>query len=206
MNTTMSSIKIAILCLILGVVGCGIQNGAPISSQPGTPELTTTLTMEKNLVFESVKDEFALDYPLDWTVSGDGLFWVYPSEADFPQDHSSVLTEVKFMMFTNVPYAGRSSRRWKIPQPAHEVMQWEIKSNSSAEIVEPVRAVSINGRDAATALVAYEQGTFYRYSIALRISDDKILHLFTRGPASRSEEMQNVLNAIALNIRPLTGE
>lgn len=113
------------------------------------------------------------------------------------------------MIFTNVPYSGRNSRRWKIPQPAHEVLQWEINESSST-VVEPVQAVSINGRDAATVLLAYKNKkgtlTLYQYSIALRISDDKVVHLVIDGPASRSEEMQNVLNAIALNIRPLDGE
>lgn len=206
MNSTMLSIKMVFVCLILGLVGCNLQSGAPISSQPSTPELTTNLIVEKNLVFERVEDEFALDYPIDWTVSGDGLFWVHPSEAYFTQDYSSVLTEVRFNMFTNTPYSGQSSRRWRIPQPAHEVLQWEINLNSSAEVVEPVRTVSINGRDAATALLAYEKSTLYQYSITLRISDDRVLHLFAQGPASRSEEMQNVLNAIALNIRPLNEE
>ena len=210
MNVAMQLTKIIILlCLIVGLIGCGVQNGAPISSQLGTPELTTTLIMEKNLVFESVEDEIALDYPFDWTVSGDSLFWVDPNEADLPQDHSSVLTEVRVMIFTNVPYSGRNSRRWKIPQPAHEVLQWEINESSST-VVEPVQAVSINGRDAATVLLAYKNKkgtlTLYQYSIALRISDDKVVHLVIDGPASRSEEMQNVLNAIALNIRPLDGE
>lgn len=199
-------VKLIFVCLILGLVGCAGQSIAPTSSQPSTPELTTSLIMEKTLEFKSVEDGFALDYPADWTVKGEGLFWVKPSEIDFHQDYSSVLTEVTFTLHTSDPYTGHNSRRWRIPQTASENLQWQVNLDTSIEVVEPVRAVSINERDAATVLLSYEKGMLYQYGITLRIAEDKMLELLAQGPSNRSEEMRNVLNAIALNIRPLDEE
>ncbi len=183
------------------LAGCINNVGAPIASQPSTPRLTTEFLLEKNLEFQSIESGFVLDYPADWTVEGEGLIWVKPSETDFSQDHSSVLTEVTFTLFTKSPYTGYASAKRRIPQPASEVAQDILNTRKHTQIVMPVEAVDINGRDGAFYLLAPD--TRHHYSIILRIADDKVVVLDALGPANRSEEMQNILNAIALNIRPL---
>jgi hypothetical protein len=196
------SLFIVHLFLFLGLTGCAGSVGAPIDSQPGTPKLTTEFVMKKELQFRSVENGFLLDYPADWVVEGEGLIWVTPSETDFPQDHSSVLTEATFTLFTKSPYAGYTSSRRRIPQPASEVAQDIANTMKESPVIMPVESVDINGRDGAIYLLAPD--TRYHYSIVLRVADDKVAVLDALGPSSRSEEMQNILNAIALNIRPLS--
>ncbi|MBP6470400.1 MAG: hypothetical protein KBE23_12445 [Chloroflexi bacterium] len=196
--------SLMLVCLLLSLVGCTGNVGAPITSQPDTPELTTEFVMEKDLEFRSIKNGFVLEYPADWEVAGENMIWVEPSEADFPQDHRSILTEVDFSLFTRGPYVGNFSRKWRIPQSAREVAQVIVGTRDYPEVIQPVKAVSINGFDGATSLMAVETRIpLHRYGIVLRIASDKVIVLGTDGPASRSEEMQNILNAIALNIRPI---
>jgi hypothetical protein len=194
------------LCfLITSLAGCVGNVGAPVASEPDIPELTTEFVMEKDLEFQSIENGFVLKYPADWVVEGEGMVWVKPSEADFPQDHRSILTEVDFSLFTRGPYAGNFSRKWRVPQSASEVAQVIVDTMDEHEVIQPVKAVSINGFDGATYLMAVETRIpLHRYGIVLRIASDKVVVLGTDGPASRSEEMQNILNAIALNIRPLS--
>ncbi len=192
-----------IVCfLITSLAGCRGSVGAPIASQLNAPGLTTEFVMEKDLEFQSIEHGFVLDYPADWEVVGENLVWVEPSESDLIQNHRSVLTEVTFTLYTMGPYSGNQSRRWQVPQPAIIVAQDIANTMKETQIIMPVKAVDINGRDGASFLLAPD--TRHHYVIVLRIADDKVLVMGALGPASRSEEMQNILNAIALNIRPLS--
>lgn len=189
--------------LILTLAGCAGSIGAPIASQPGTPKITTEFVLENDLEFRSVEDGFMLGYPEDWTVEKYTAIWITPSEADFLQDHSSVLTEATFTLLTKSPYVGNISRRRRIPQSASRVAQDIANVTVEWQDVISVKAVDINGRDGAIYLKAPED-TIHSYSIILRITLDKVVVLNALGPASRSEEMQDILNAIALNIQPLS--
>jgi len=196
--------SLMLVCLLLSLVACAGNVGAPITSQPDTPELTTEFVMEKDLEFRSIENGFVLEYPADWEVAGENMIWVEPSEADFPQDHRSILTEVDFSLFKMGPYTGNFSRKWRIPQSAREVAQVIVDTRDEPEVIQPVKAVSINGFDGATSLLAVQARiSLHSYEIVLRIADDKVIVMHALGPASRSEEMQNILNAIALNIRPI---
>jgi hypothetical protein len=84
------------------------------------------------------------------------------------------------------------------------VAQDIVNTREVPQIVMPVKSVDINGRDGVIYLLAPD--TRHRYSIILRIADDKVIVLGALGPVSRSEEMQGILNAIALNIQPLSEE
>lgn len=192
-----------ILCfLITSLAGCVESVGAPVASQPDIPELTTEFVMEEDLEFRSIENGFVLDYPADWAVVGENLVWVEPNETDLVQNHRSVLTEVTFTLYTMDPYSGNISRRWRVSQPASAVAQDIANTMKETQVIMPVKAVDINGRDGASFLLAPD--TRHHYVIVLRIADDKVLVMGALGPASRNEEMQNILNAIALNIRPLS--
>ena len=193
--------SLMLVCLLLSLVGCAGNVGAPITSHPDTPELTTEFVMEKGLEFRSIKNGFVLEYPADWKVAEENMIWVEPSETDLVQNHRSILTEVTFMLHTMGPYSGNFSRRWRVPQPASAVAEDIANTMKWTQVVMPVEAVDINGRDGASFLMAPDKR--HHYVIVLRIADDKMLVMGALGPASRSEEMQNILNAIALNIRPI---
>ncbi len=191
------------MCLFVGLVGCIGSVGAPIVSQSGNPKLTTEFVLEQETEFSSTDDGFIFSYPGDWIVQKHTTIWVTPSEVDFPQDLSSIPNEATFTIFTKSPYTGHISRKWRIPQSASSVAQDIANVTKEWQIIKPVEAVDINGRDGAVFLQAPDDTT-HLYSIVLRISEDKVVVLGALGPASRSEEMQNILNAIALNIRPLS--
>jgi len=73
-----------------------------------------------------------------------------------------------------------------------------------SQVIMPVESVDINGHDSAAFLLTPD--TRHHYAIILRIADDKVVVLDALGPASRSGEMQDILNVIALNIQPLSEE
>ena len=188
--------------LFTGLAGCFRSVGAPIVSPSDNPKLTTEFVLVKATEFRSIEDGFIFSHPEDWIVQKHTVVWVTPSEIDFPQDTSAIPTEATFTLFTKSPYTGRISRKWRIPQSASSVAQDIANVTQEWQIIKPVEAVDINGWDGAVYLQAPDDTT-HLYSIILRIADDKVVVLGALGPASRSEEMQNILNAIALNIRPL---
>jgi hypothetical protein len=195
---------ILLLCSLLLLLGCTGQ-GAPVASQPNAPPLTSDFVMDKDLVFESVEYELVLAYPADWTVEDVGSVYIHPSAADFQQDPGFALMKTSFTFYVTGPYVGRSSERWRIPQPSVEVAREILNTFSEHEILKPIESVDINGHDGAIFLVARPEET-HQYIAVLRIAEHKAVVLGALGPAHRSEEMQAILNAIALNIRPLGEE
>ena len=187
-----------IICALLFIlVGCG----APVASQPNATKLTSSLILSDDLVYESTENNIIIDYPADWLISGDDMIFIQPSEDDFPKIRSS--SAPPFMLYTMGPYADRFSDRWHIPRSATEIARKTAQNATDAsELLEPIEPVDINGHDGAVFLI--ERGEQHQYVVILRITEQVAVGLGALGPSDRSDEMKDVLNAIALNIQPLT--
>jgi hemin uptake protein HemP len=191
------------------LMGCDSGSGAPVTSQIDAPILTSDLVLEADHEYKGIEHSLTFRYPSDWTVDdGGGSVGIIPSDEDFPQNFFLDSGTVHFDFHTMGPYVSRLNQRWRIPQPATEVAQAIANTMKEDTLIEPVTAVDINGHDGATFLLEInDNGYIYHfYIILLRITEDKVVSLSAFGPASRSEEMKTVLNAIALNIEPLEGQ
>ena len=190
--------------LIFILIGCGANKGVSNVPQENAVALDTDIVWENKQEYESTNHGIMISFPSDWVIAESILIRLAPSEAEFPWNADSILEQESYSLSTTGSYAGLRSHRFRIPQSATRVAQF-IASTMSGEIVEPVVAVDINGRDGAAFSVAREYDR-YQYIIVLRITDEKAVVLDALGPASKSEEMKSMLNAIALNIQPLDEE
>ena len=182
-------------------MGCVTTKGVSNIPQESATQLDTSVVWDDKQKLESANHEIAISVPSDWIIADGDLIWLASDESKFPWNADKILTQETYMVHTTGSYTGLRSHRLGIPQSATRVAQF-IASTMSGEIVEPVMAVNINGRDGATFSVTREYNR-YQYIIVLRITDEKAVVLDALGPASKSEEMKSILNAIALNIQPL---
>lgn len=180
-------------------VGC---TGASVWLSTDAPTLTSSFMLDKEQVYENIDDKFVWNYPSDWAFYEDSGWVIFePSETDFKQSPGTVLSKTMFQFYSTVPY-GSNSEAWPIPEKSTEVAESILNTFGEYEILEPIKAVSINGRDGAMFLVGRPEGR-HQYNIILRIKYNTSISLFASGPADRSEEMQAILNAVALNIQPI---
>jgi len=187
-----------IFFFILLLPSCNTSTGASINSQVGATKLTTELDFPLDQEFISQTYNIAIAHPLDWSISSaESMFFVEPDRDTYPPLFPPV-----FHMSMGTSYTGRSKLR--IPQPATKLLTLRVNhvlDIPGAKTLTDVTAVDINGRDGATVLV--EHGDRHQYIIVLRISEDEIIVLSAHDLADRSEKMQQILNTLALNIRPL---
>lgn len=187
--------------LIFVLISCGTSKGTPNIPQENAVVLDTGIVWDNIQEYKSAKHGIIVGFPSDWVIGESVFIRLAPSEAEFPWNAEKILEQESYMLHTTGSYAGLRSHRFRIPQSATRVAQF-IAGTMSGEIIEPVVAVDINGRDGATFSVTREYDR-YQYIIVLRITDEKAVVLDALGPASKSEEMKSILNAIALNIQPL---
>jgi hypothetical protein len=177
---------------------------APIESQADAPLLTSEFVLAKEQVYENSARGFALDYPADWVLFESSFSVKFdPSEDDFKAASNSSIDRYPFTFIVTTPYVGLESEVYPISASTSAAVADEILSTfGEFEVLKPITSVNINGRDGATFLVERPQNR-HQYIAILRINQDTTINLGALGPANRSEEMQEVLNAIALNFRPL---
>lgn len=191
-----------IIVIMLFLTACNSGVGAPMLSDSDTPLLTSSVEQTSLIEFESSEQGIAIGYPIDWAIAGgDYMIYIAPNEEDFPWGTDFSLREPSYIVYTMGPYVERGNQRLQIPQPASEIAQAILDTESESEIINPVTSVSINGKDGAIFLAA--KGTQYNYLIVLRIAYQKAVVLAAHGPTEKSLEMQSLLNAIALSIRSL---
>ena len=190
---------LSILLLMVLSIGC---IGASVKSQTDAPSLTSTFVLDKEQVYENLERQFALDYPSGWTLYDASSFVLLtPSEADFKSGSGTSLSRTIFQFLPRKPYPGGSEPP-TLPAKSAVVAQSILDTFEEHEILEPIKTVNINDHDGAIFLVE-GPGEIHHYIIVLRINYNTSINLSALGSADRSEEMQAILNAIALNIRPL---
>ena len=195
---------LSILLIMALNIGC---IGAPVESQTDTPLLTSEFVLAKEQVYQDIDGGFTLDYPADWHISGDRLIWLDPSEVDFKSSSNSFFDRKPFMFHATNPYVGLDSEAYHVPSPSASVAKEVLGTLRETNVLEPIKSVNINGRDGATFLVEQPMDispwNMHQYVIILRISEHTTIQMLALGPANRSQEMKDILNAIALNFRPL---
>ena len=181
-------------------------SSAPVEAPPDALLLTSSFVLEKEQVYENVNG-FALNYPADWTLfDGEFIKMLDPSEDDFKVSSNSIMDRYPFTFGVTDPYVGIESSTYEIsPSSSASVAEEILDTFGDYEILEPIKSVNINGRDGATFLVERPQNR-HQYIIILRINQHTVIDLGALVPAIRSEEMQEVLKAIALNFRPIDKE
>lgn len=192
--------------LLVMVVGIGCS-GSSVKSQEDAPFLISDFVLDKEQIYQNSNGKFALDYPLDWVIyEGSGIVGINPSKADFQQSPGSRLSKTTFRFYVLNPYVGYENETYLIPSPstkvAEEILGTFEVGDADFEVLEPIKAININGYDGASFLLAHREG-LAQYIIVLRIAKNRSVSLDALGPLDRTEEMQEILNAIALNIRPL---
>ena len=125
---------------------------------------------------------------------------IAPDEKQFPWREDFYLSDQRYYLFTRDSYTDRSNRRTHIPQSAAAVLA-DMPQGMNGEVLQPVTSVDIAGRDGATHLVGNDLR--HMYTIVVRVAPHKAVVLTAVGSANKSEEMQSILNAMALNVRPI---
>lgn len=190
------------IVIVIGGIACNQTSQASIESQVDAPLLTSSFVLAKEQVYQSPNGKFALDYPSNWTIyEGDrfGYVSLTPNEADFQPILDSGFRGMPPFSFHELgPYAGHQTITGN-PLTAAEVAEETLGTFGEYKTLEPIKSVSINGYDGATFLVERSEG-WHQYIVILRITRNTSIALDFLGPSDRSEEMQEILNAIALNI------
>ncbi len=194
--------RFALPLLFFILVSCGVSKGVSNAPQENAIPLETDLVWENTQEHKSANHGITISFPSDWVIADGELIWLAPSETEFPWNADAILEQETYSLYTTGSYTGIRSHRYRIPQSATRVAQF-IAGTMFGEFVDPVITVNINGRDGAIFSVTTREHDRYQYIIVLRITDEKAVVLGALGPASKSEEMKSMLNAIALNIQPL---
>ena len=189
------------ILLMLMVSGCVTDLGAPLHSEEDTPILSSELD-EAHLTFQEIDEQsIVVGYPAGWAINGgEVMVYIAPDENELPWGEDYSLTNPRFYLYAKGSYTNRSNRRTHIPQSAAAVLA-SIPINMNGKVLQPITSVDVAGRDGATYLV----GNDFRhiYTVVVRVTPHKAVVLTAEGPAEESEEMQSILNAMALNVRPI---
>lgn len=190
---------VAFALLTLGA--CSGSRGAPVTSQEGAPALTTELKSEELAWYESEEHGIVVGYPAGWAITGDELsVYIAPDEEKFLWGSNHTSSDPRYNLSARGSYTNRGNRRAFIPESAAAVAQ-DYVDKMSHQVIEPVTSVDVNGHDGATALAGNEY--YHRYLVVVRVTAYKAVVMVAAGPAEHSEEMQSILNAVALSLHPL---
>lgn len=203
----MRNSKFIILLGFILILGCQVQLGAPIESQPNTPNLTTGIDTKNWPTFESQEHGIGVGYPQDWYIKSDEIFITTQETPISLLSNGCSSIQPAYQLYMMGPYVERSERRFRIPQTSIKVAEKVVESIMSvttSELIQPPTSVNINGRDGA--IFVTKDNNDYTYTIILRISQDKAVVLFSCGQINGLEEIQSTLNAIALSVYPIDGE
>lgn len=197
--------KILLIFALLSLVGCQINQGAPIESSAGALPITTNIATDEFSYLNSEEHDILVGYPADWAIKSTGTDVVIVRTPDqFPWGLNPPTSEPKYSVWTKGPYVDRSNIRWRIPQSAAEIAEkiaWTFTVSDSGEIIEPVTNIDIHGQDGAT-FTLNSRGDIL-YFIVYRVEYDKVAILDASGSPEDIDQMKSMLNALALTLKPL---
>ena len=184
---------------LLFLIGCSSNADDSVPSLSGAIQLVPILEDTELDSFTSTNIELTIAYPKGWAiVEGDNTIYLASEESFFPWKKRSSIAQPLYSIHIIGPYVDRRNQRWRIPQPTLEVVQ-KIADSWNAETLRPIMSNDINGMDGASLLLGDEAGQIYM--VYLRLTEHRLVSLSASGPTNKSEEMQAVINTIALNTR-----
>ena len=183
------------------MVGCVTDLGAPLEPADNAPLLTSDLD-EAELTYQEVSEQgIIIGYPAGWEIeAGHTVTYIVPDAEQFPWKRTYSPLDFTILIVTRDSYTNHGNRRTHIPQSAAAVLS-DLPTSMTGEMLVPVTSVDAAGRDGAIYLVGNDYRQLYR--VVVRVTSSKAVTLTAEGPADKSEEMQSILNAMALHVRPI---
>jgi len=183
------------------MTGCATDPGAPPEHEDNAPLLTSDLD-EAELTYQEVSEQgIIIGYPAGWEIeAGHTVTYIAPNAEQFPWKPTYSPLDFTILVVTRDSYTNRGNRRTHIPQSAATVLS-DLPTGMTGEMLVPVTSVDAAGRDGAIYLVGNDYKQLYR--VVVRVTSSRAVTLTAEGPADKSEEMQSILNAMALNVRPI---
>jgi len=194
----------SIVLILIALMEAGCSSSGVVSSSKSTPvatPLTSTISTNDWIEYVSTQHGVAFKYPPEWNLRDGTLDVCIAKGSITPGNGCPFFNKIGFSISVIAPYIATSTgSRLNIPQPTDEFTEYLADIAVFNRDTQPLMLktdLRVNEKEAGAFLFDDSKTSSNTYTIVLRLNKYEVAILEGNGPNRLSQEMQDMLVALA---------